>query len=73
MKICKDHETQTIPFGPYPIILIPKDSEVICQDCANKSKQKCFEGDIYYEGSDIECDECGQMIQSAYGDTDELH
>lgn len=68
MKICKDPDTSTIPYGMYPFILIPEDGITICQDCANKSKQKCFEGDIYYEGSDIECDECGQMIHSAYGE-----
>ena len=73
MKICKEKDTDKIQDGPYPLILIPQDGEVICQDCANKLKQKCFEGDIYYEGPDIECDECGTMIQSAYGDQDELH
>jgi len=71
MKICKNPETNIIPNQMYPLILIPKDGEVICQDCANKSKQKCFEGDIYYEGNDIECDECGQMIESAYGNPKE--
>ena len=73
MKICKEQDTNKIQYGPYPLILIAKDGEAICQDCANKSKQKCFEGDIYYEGPDIECDGCGTMIQSAYGDQDELH
>ena len=73
MKICKEQDTNKIQYGPYPLILIAKDGEVICQDCANKSKQKCLEGDIYYEGPDIECDGCGTMIQSAYGDQDELH
>jgi hypothetical protein len=73
MKICKDPDTGTIPYGMYPLILITEDGITICQDCANKSEQECFnEGDIYYEGPDIECDECGQMIQSAYGDPDEL-
>ena len=73
MRIYKDPNTSIIPLGMYPLILIPTDGKVICQDCANKSKQKCFEGDIYYEGPDIECDECGQIIQSAYDDPDELH
>ena len=73
MNICKDPDINKIPYGPYPLILIPKDGIIICQDCANKAEQECFEGDIYYEGSDISCDNCGQIIQSAYGDPDELH
>jgi len=68
MKICKDQDTGKIPFGAYPLIFVTKDGSVICQDCVNKSKEECCEGDIYYEGPDIECDECGQMIHSAYGE-----
>jgi len=70
MKIYKDPDIGTIPFGPYPLILIPEDGKIIYQECANESKQKCFEGDIYYEGSNIECNNCGQMIQSAYGEVE---
>jgi len=73
MKICKDPDSGTIPDGMYPLVFVCSNGNVICQDCANKSKEKCFEGDIYYEGHDIECDECGQMIHSAYGSPDELH
>ena len=67
MRICKNPGS-IIPYGMYPLILIPQDGEDICQKCANESEQQCFEGDIYYEGTDIECDECGKMIESAYGD-----
>lgn len=73
MKICKDQDTGKIPLGAYPLIFVLNDGSVICQDCANKSKKMCFEGDIYYEGPTIECDECSDDIESAYGDPDELH
>lgn len=28
-------------------------------------------GDVYYEGPAVQCDECGAMITSVYGDPDE--
>ena len=72
MKICKDQDTNKIPSGPYPLIFVCSNGNVICQDCANNSKQNCFDGDIYHEGPDLECDECGTMIPSAYGEVSDV-
>lgn len=67
MEICKDNAGK-IPYNGYPLIFVCKDGNTICHECAENAKQKCFEGDIYYEGPDIQCDNCGQWIKSAYGE-----
>lgn len=62
--------------GGYPLIYLDKRDRVMCPACANLPKHErsnCgnpIGGDVYWEGPELECDECGEMIQSAYGDPD---
>jgi len=59
----------------YPLIFVnKKTNEVICETCAREIdiNELCgeFIFDIYYEGSDKYCDECNEIIKSAYRDLD---
>ena len=59
--------------GGYPIIYFTRDGLTICPDCANSvsdDSQAPVSGDVYWEGPTIECDDCGNDIESAYGDPD---
>ncbi|MBU0847437.1 hypothetical protein KKH23_09665 [Patescibacteria group bacterium] len=62
--------------GAYPLIFVnKKTNEVICETCArNMDLQELideFAYDIFYEGPDLYCDECNEIIESAYGVPDE--
>lgn len=46
----------------------------LCPECANKwLEEGCDEliGEIYWEGPDEECDDCGATIHSCYGDPEQ--
>lgn len=57
--------------GGYSIYYIDSENQVLCPDCANKedehtnSVEYC---EIHWEGPDLICDDCGKVIESAYGD-----
>ena len=45
--------------------------DVICPQCANSTEHPTdppVDGDIYWEGPDETCTDCGAAIPSAYGD-----
>lgn len=54
-----------------------KDGAMICASCINKiakedeEEAKQYVATTYWEGTPMECEECGEMIQSIYGDPDE--
>ena len=72
----------TLPYyawpGGYPIIYLDNDNCVLCPKCANEIISKPDEWselpiayDVYYEGPDIQCEQCYEFIESAYGDPSE--
>ncbi len=57
--------------GMYQLIYFTKDGLTICPDCANRDvdqSQEVIDGDAFFEGPDIPCDDCGKQIESSYGD-----
>ena len=72
--------------GGYQIIYLDSQNCVLCPDCANSEIKEFLEDpaeyldkrdiptayQIFYEGPSMECDNnCGTMIESAYGDPDD--
>jgi hypothetical protein len=69
--------------GLYTVIAVTRDGDCIHPECVRKSflaearKLKRGEYDrievvgTYDEGSPLECRECGELIESSYGDTEE--
>lgn len=60
--------------GGYPVIYYDRDCDVLCPDCANRSlcdddgfTSPVVDGDVYWEGPDEVCAECGAALPSAYG------
>ena len=65
--------------GGYPIYYIVKDCSALCAKCATRSLDdpdevpsfKPTDGDVYWEGPTMQCDQCNAGIESAYGDPEE--
>lgn len=70
--------------GGYPIVYLLADGGTLCPACANgkngsdatedptADKQwRLVGGDVYWEGSPMQCDHCSVDIPSAYGDPDD--
>ncbi len=63
--------------GGYPIAYYSDDCHTtFCAKCATVERSKGYQinpldWDVYWEGPPMECDECGAIIESAYGDPDE--
>ena len=60
--------------GGYPLEYLDDQGNVLCPKCADMHEE--YNGtiiavDAYMEGPPIQCDNCGEMIESAYGDPDE--
>lgn len=63
-------------FGKYPIFYLDKGGNVMCADCATQSLRydddmSACDGDVYWEGAPIHCEDCNCEIESVYGDPDE--
>lgn len=60
--------------GGYPMIYHTDFGNMVCACCAKKLENDACETvedfQVYWEGSAIQCDECGEMMESAYGDPD---
>lgn len=59
--------------GGYPIYYLTKDSLVVCPSCASREVDQSSEViacDLNWEDSDLHCDDCGNLIESAYGEGD---
>jgi hypothetical protein len=57
--------------GGYPIIFVTDSGDCFCAKCAKRyfiMERKDITADCYYEGTTIECDDCGREIESGYGD-----
>lgn len=57
--------------GGYPMEYATEDGLSICPACANLAiddyGDPVIAGDVYWEGPDYPCDDCGKPISSAYG------
>lgn len=65
--------------GGYTLIYITKQGNTLCAACATMQEDdpdktpyddEVTGYDIYYEGPDVQCDECGKVLESSYGDPD---
>ena len=56
--------------GGYTMAYYTQDGLTVCAPCANKedTSDPVIAGDVYWEGPELECDDC--VIESAYGDPD---
>lgn len=75
IKSLRDESGQLPAFawpGGYTMIYISKHGDTLCADCANEPDQTdpATDGDVYWEGPSIQCDNCGEIIESSYGDPD---
>jgi uncharacterized Zn finger protein len=59
--------------GGYPFYYLNNENNIVCPNCANKEgmSTEVVDGDAYYEGPPLICDDCGAEIESAYGNPDE--
>ena len=65
--------------GGYPLFYVTSGDDVICCKCANDATtgedafgdEKISAYDVNWEDPDLDCDECGERIESAYADDDE--
>ena len=63
-KSCRDENGKFIAVawpGGYPMHYLTK----------GDTSDPVVAGDVYWEGPNIECEDCGGLIESAYGDPDE--
>lgn len=62
--------------GCYPLIYVTRDSSLLCGACAfeeiAKGEAAGIQYMIHWEGAPEYCESCGQEIESAYGDPEEL-
>lgn len=69
--------------GGYPVVYYCADGGSLCADCANgnngslasedpgtEAMWRLAGADILWEGPPVICDQCGEDIESAYGDPD---
>lgn len=69
--------------GGYPIVYYLTDLACLCPACANggngskasetsdDEQWRIVAQDIFYEGAPEACDHCGELMESAYGDSDD--
>ena len=68
--------------GGYPLFILTKDSAALCIACAKKEFRQiawdwthkastgwhAIAADVNWESTDLYCDHCSQLIESAYGE-----
>lgn len=55
--------------GGYPMYYLDTEGGTLCADCADSVHNVIVSGaDVHYEGAPITCDDCGESVESAYGD-----
>lgn len=65
--------------GGYPIFYITADDGVLCSKCANNNitltsdrdgddQWRIVAADINYEDTSLHCDNCNELVESAYGE-----
>ena len=56
--------------GGYPMEYVTEDGLEVCPTCANTpdTSDPVIAGEVYWEGPPFPCDDCGRLIESAYGE-----
>jgi len=54
--------------GGYPLSAITHDSSTLCCSCALEELGEISSLRVHWEGATEYCDDCGEAIESAYGD-----
>lgn len=57
--------------GSYSIVYFTPRNEVMCAVCASRLGLRESDGQGYWEGPPLDCEECGDRIESSYGDPSE--
>ncbi len=72
--------------GAYPVYTVLRDGGLLCAQCARDNYRHISEhtrhpewsddwavvgAEVYWEGPEIDCTQCGHPLDSAYGPTDE--
>ena len=70
--------TLTVP-GMYPIYYVTTDGGTMCPACVNSNRPLCADPnadawyvtdtDINYENTELYCEHCNELIESAYGES----
>lgn len=62
--------------GGYPIFYTHKSGTAVCPPCADltvrdeEEEEDDFTPEVNYENEHLHCDQCGEQIESAYGEND---
>lgn len=60
--------------GGYQLIYVTRGGLTVCPDCANEeTSDPPTDVEVYWEGPDLTCEDCGKPIPSAYGDPEDDH
>ena len=59
--------------GGYPLMYLDADGMLLCPDCANKDPDEWYtrpiaDVGVHWEGPPEQCEDCGQLVASAYGE-----
>ena len=57
--------------GGYSILYLDAEDNVLCACCASLEGLLDINGHPFWEGPALDCDECGETIESSYGDPDQ--
>lgn len=57
--------------GGYPLYYLDQQDTLHCAACATKNKDKIVYHNVHWEGVSLDCEECREEIESAYGEPDE--
>lgn len=63
--------------GAYPLYYLTADDYILCPECASKhyndpvsyADNPIINADANWEDPELYCEDCGNLIESAYGDT----
>ncbi len=56
--------------GCYTLIYLDSSDNVLCAPCATEDGLTENNAHPFWEGPDMSCDECGDVMESSYGDPD---
>lgn len=71
-----NENTNELPFytwpGAYPLVYFDDDGNTLCASCATEATEdgETFNSFVHWEGPPIYCEDCGVVLDSAYGDPD---
>lgn len=77
LDLFRDEDGKFISYawpGGYPVLYVTRDNLTICPTCANRDvdmSQEVIAGFVFEEGAPHKCEDCGEFVESAYGDPSE--